>query len=142
MMKNKNTIKKLIACFILAVWILIPMASFAVSAAGETVDALTPHRTEYGNTVGDLITLADGKTVCQNYEYGYVYAELTKDGRYSNKRDVGGMNIDANGEVDTAQIVMQIPGDENGNAAEAVEQDDPAPDVPVSSAPVVTERLD
>ena len=56
--------------------------------------------------------------------------------------EIMSMNIDANGEVDTAQIVMQIPGDENGNAAEAVEQDDPAPDVPVSSAPVVTERLD
>lgn len=98
-MKNKKTIKKLIACLILAIWVFVPMASFSVFAAGETVDALTPHRQEYGNAVGDLITLSDGKTVCQNYQYGYVYAELTKDGRYSNKRDVGGMNIDADGKT-------------------------------------------
>ena len=49
--------------------------------------------------------------------------------------EIMSMNIDANGEVDTTQIVMQIP---NGDASqsEGQEQDDLPPDVPVSSAPV------
>ena len=48
--------------------------------------------------------------------------------------EIMSMNIDANGEVDTTQIVMQIP---NGDTtAEATEQEDLPPDVPVSSAPM------
>ena len=42
------------------------------------------------------------------------------------------MNIDANGEVNTAQMVMQIP--QSGETDETDE--DPSPDVPVSAAPL------
>ncbi|MBR4872914.1 MAG: SMC-Scp complex subunit ScpB [Clostridia bacterium] len=42
------------------------------------------------------------------------------------------MNIDANGEVNTAQMVMQIP--QTGETEEV--DDDPSPDVPVSAAPI------
>lgn len=89
--------KRLTALLVLLTWMIVPMSALPAFADGETVAALTPHREEYGSAVGELITLADGKTVCQNYEYGYVYAEKTVDGRYSNKRDVGGMNIDSDG---------------------------------------------
>lgn len=100
MNRLKKNYKKLIACFVLLVWAFIPMFSVAAFADDASeAEALKPHREEYGNAVGELITLSDGKTVCQNYEYGYVYAEKTDDGRYSNKRDVGGMNIDADGKT-------------------------------------------
>lgn len=45
------------------------------------------------------------------------------------------MNIDANGEVNTAQMVMQIPNSEV-IAEDEVKDDDPSPDVPVSAAPL------
>ena len=49
------------------------------------------------------------------------------------------MNIDANGEVDTSQMVMQIP---NAAATKADEAEDPAPDVPVSAAPITEDSDD
>ena len=45
------------------------------------------------------------------------------------------MNIDANGEVNIAQMVMQIPNSEVTKTDEEIE-DDPSPDVPVSAAPL------
>lgn len=47
------------------------------------------------------------------------------------------MNIDANGEVDTSQMVMQIP---QGDPEES--DDDPSPDIPVSAAPLTEESDD
>lgn len=95
---NRIFRKKIIMVLVLAV-VLVPFTAFSALAEDDAqeIQALTPHREEYGNAVGEVITLADGKTVCQNYQYGYVYAEKTADGRYSNKRDVGGMNINAEG---------------------------------------------
>ena len=55
--------------------------------------------------------------------------------------EIMSMNIDANGEVDTSQIVMQIPGEE-APSADAATQDDPAPDIPVSSAPLTEKEID
>lgn len=91
-----KTRKAIIAGALLLAMMITPLAAFAADAAEE---ALKPYREEYGKAIGEVITLADGKTVCRNYEYGYVYAEKTDDGRYSNKRDVGGMNIDASGKT-------------------------------------------
>lgn len=89
---------RIISVFVLLVMVMLPLASTLSFADDISItEALKPHREEYGEAVGSVITLADGKTVCQNYEYGYVYAEKTADGRYSNKRDVGGMNIDQDG---------------------------------------------
>lgn len=116
MNKNVKTIKRLVAFAVLFAWVAMLMPSYAVFAADDTLDALTPHRQEYGSAVGSLITLSDGKTVCQNYEYGYVYAELTADGRYSNKRDVGGMNIGADGKayfVDMKDFILDRGADGN-----------------------------
>lgn len=45
------------------------------------------------------------------------------------------INIDANGEVNTAQMVMQIPNSEVTKTDEE-QEDDPSPDVPVSAAPL------
>ena len=45
------------------------------------------------------------------------------------------INIDANGEVNTAQMVMQIPNSEITKTDEE-QEDDPSPDVPVSAAPL------
>ena len=45
------------------------------------------------------------------------------------------INIDANGEVNTAQMVMQIPNSEVTKTEEE-QEDDPSPDVPVSAAPL------
>lgn len=111
-MEVKTNIKiKIIAVLMLAMLAMAVVVP-TVWAAEDVVtqEALTPHRKEeYGNAVGNVITLADGKTVCQNYQYGYVYAEKTADGRYSNKRDVGGMNINAQGErtfVDMQSVIL------------------------------------
>ncbi len=99
---NAQIITKGVFALLLIVVMLAPVFTFTAWAADDTAakEALTPHREEYGKTVGEVITLSDGKTVCQNYEYGYVYAEKTADDRYSNKRDVGGMNIDADGKTE------------------------------------------
>ncbi len=48
------------------------------------------------------------------------------------------MNIDANGEVDTAQMVMQIPNEQV--LAEGEKSEDPSPEVPVSAAPIPTDE--
>ena len=45
------------------------------------------------------------------------------------------IHIDANGEVNTAQMVMQIPNSEVTKTDEE-QEDDPSPDVPVSAAPL------
>ena len=45
------------------------------------------------------------------------------------------MNIDANGEVNTAQMVMQIPNGDLVNTNTEFDSD-PSPDVPVSTAPI------
>lgn len=110
-MEVKTNIKiKIIAVLVLvmlATAVVVPTVWAAEDASAQA--ALTPQREEYGNAVGSVITLADGKTVCQNYKYGYVYAEKTADGRYSNKRDVGGMNINAQGEktfVDMQSFIL------------------------------------
>lgn len=109
-MKSKTKlITRSVAILMVLVWVLAPSFSLVTFADDGSVSALTPHREEYGKAVGELITLSDGKTVCQNYEYGYVYAEKTEDGRYSNKRDVGGMNIDADGKrtfVDMQSFIL------------------------------------
>jgi hypothetical protein len=44
------------------------------------------------------------------------------------------MNIDETGEVNTAQMVMQIPNSEV--LAEIEREEDPSPDIPVSAAPL------
>ena len=50
------------------------------------------------------------------------------------------MGIDANGEVDTSQIVMQIP---NSDALDEKDiSDDPSPDIPISAAPMAEESDD
>ena len=54
--------------------------------------------------------------------------------------EIMSMNIDANGEVDTSQMVMQIPGEEASASNDVT--DDPPPEVPVSSAPVTAEEAD
>lgn len=54
--------------------------------------------------------------------------------------EIMSMNIDANGEVDTSQMVMQIPGEEAPASNDVT--DDPPPEVPVSSAPVTAEEAD
>lgn len=54
--------------------------------------------------------------------------------------EIMSMNIDANGEVDTSQMVMQIPGEEAPASNDVA--DDPPPEVPVSSAPVTAEEAD
>lgn len=45
------------------------------------------------------------------------------------------INIDANGEINTAQMVMQIPNSEI-TAIDTEKEDDPSPDIPVSAAPL------
>lgn len=112
--------KRLTALLVLLTWMIVPMSALPAFAEGEAVVALTPHREEYGSAVGELITLADGKTVCQNYEYGYVYAEKTADGRYSNKRDVGGMNIDSDGRTHFVDMESFIINREAGYDVQAV----------------------
>lgn len=50
------------------------------------------------------------------------------------------MNIDANGEVDTSQMVMQIP--DSNNVGDPSATTDPPPDIPVSAAPAAAEEAD
>lgn len=45
------------------------------------------------------------------------------------------INIDSNGEVNTAQMVMQIPNNE-ASTEDGEQEEDPSPDIPVSAAPL------
>lgn len=90
----------------------IPSAGLIAHAAeADLSDQLIPVREdEFGEKVGPLLRLDGGKTVVQNFERGYVTAELISETQVQNKRDVGGMRMSEEGKREFLDLSDWIKG--------------------------------